>query len=70
MMTQILFEPMAPVLGCWAFGGEGRGGQNDADSFGAIRTALEPGVKHFDAAQAYVDNQFVSSMTVLRSSKS
>ena len=39
-------------LGCWPFGG-GWGTQEDEDSRGAIRAALDAGINHFDSAQAY-----------------
>jgi aryl-alcohol dehydrogenase-like predicted oxidoreductase len=39
-------------LGCWPFGG-GWGAQEDEDSRGAIRAALDAGINHFDTAQGY-----------------
>lgn len=41
------------ALGCWAFGGDQWGGQDDNDSFEAIDKAIELGVNHFDTARAY-----------------
>ena len=41
------------ALGCWAFGGEGWGKQDDRDSLDAMREALECGMNHFDTAEAY-----------------
>ena len=41
------------ALGCWAFGGDQWGGQDDDDSFEAIDKAIELGVNHFDTARAY-----------------
>jgi len=41
------------ALGCWAFGGQGWGRQDDSDSLDAMREALEHGMNHFDTAEAY-----------------
>lgn len=40
-------------LGCWAFGGSGWNGQEDADSLSAMEKAFEKGLTHFDTAMAY-----------------
>jgi aryl-alcohol dehydrogenase-like predicted oxidoreductase len=39
-------------LGCWAFG-SGWGPQQDEESRGAVRAALDAGITHFDTAQGY-----------------
>lgn len=40
-------------FGCWAIGGRDWGIQTDSDSIGALKTAFELGITHFDTAQAY-----------------
>lgn len=40
-------------LGCWVFGGSSWGEQSEADSLGAMATAWEAGVTHWDTAIAY-----------------
>ena len=40
-------------LGCWAFGGDLWGGQNDRDSFRAMNSAFDLGITHFDTASSY-----------------
>ncbi len=44
-------HPLA--LGCWAFGGNAWGGQDDADSLAALTAAFDGGLNHFDTATAY-----------------
>ena len=41
------------ALGCWSFGGDAWGNQNESDSFAAMEAALEAGMNHFDTAEAY-----------------
>lgn len=40
-------------LGCWAFGGDQWGGQDDEQSAAAMQAAFEAGITHFDTARAY-----------------
>ena len=40
-------------LGCWAYGGAAWGGQDDHDSFDAMQSCLDAGIRHFDTAIAY-----------------
>jgi aryl-alcohol dehydrogenase-like predicted oxidoreductase len=40
-------------LGCWAYGGSGWGGQDDAESLAAMSAAWDGGVRHIDTAAAY-----------------
>jgi myo-inositol catabolism protein IolS len=40
-------------FGCWAIGARDWGIQTDSDSIGALKTAFELGITHFDTAQAY-----------------
>jgi aryl-alcohol dehydrogenase-like predicted oxidoreductase len=46
-------EQCALGLGCWVFGGAQWGGQEDADSLGAMQAALDLGLNHFDTAVGY-----------------
>ena len=46
-------ETLQLALGCWAFAGDDWGGQDNKDSFGAMKAAWERGVRHWDTAIAY-----------------
>ncbi|WOO42130.1 aldo/keto reductase [Rubellicoccus peritrichatus] len=41
------------ALGCWAFGGDHWGGQDDADSIDAMQKAWDLGLRHWDTAVGY-----------------
>lgn len=47
------FAPTVLALGCWVFGGNQWGGQEDQDSISAMQAALDAGITHFDTARAY-----------------
>lgn len=61
MSTELEMTTIAPVkkkhavlgLGCWAFGGEAWGGQDDERSLAAMAASLECGINHFDTAEGY-----------------
>ncbi len=49
---------MTPLgLGCWAFGGDQWGGQDDRDSADAMRAAFDAGITHFDTARIYANGK-------------
>lgn len=59
--NEVPMSTIAPVetphnvlgLGCWTFGGDAWGGQDDADSLPAMQAAFEAGLTHFDTADSY-----------------